>query len=298
MRLRTVFALLGMVLASFYIFWNNFYVSAFYFLIFSILLSSEFSKVFKVEKVDYFFALTSIFIFVIISVATFLLGISPDILNEVSMLILFANFFIFSIFLIMTGASNNYKDAVSRTVKQLFISFYIILFFFHFLRLKHVFWFQEGRVQITEAENLILFYYTFFPFFFSWVVDASAFFAGKLIGGKKLGLSVSPNKTWSGLVTSFICGAGGIILYRYLIVQFSPEVLAATFFDKSIISLIFISLFFTFFCLFGDLIASLHKRSAQVKDSGEFLKGHGGFYDRMDSTIILNFVFYYFVLWL
>lgn len=106
-----------------------------------------------------------------------------------------------------------------------------------------------------------------------WASDSGAYAVGSLIGKHKLFERISPNKTWEGSV-----GGGTLaFLAAYFISIYVKEVSLS---DWLIISLIIVVT-----GTFGDLFKSLLKRSANVKDSGNLLPGHGGFLDRFDSLI-------------
>ena len=107
--------------------------------------------------------------------------------------------------------------------------------------------------------------------------DVGGYIFGKIFGGKKL-TKISPNKTISGSVGSFILSfIGFFTIYFYfndlLFVRLQIEIL---FFIPLIISLI---------CQIGDLFISYYKRKAKVKNTGNIIPGHGGLLDRIDGII-------------
>lgn len=104
-----------------------------------------------------------------------------------------------------------------------------------------------------------------------WTTDIGAFFAGRAIGGPKLAPTVSPNKTWAGLVGGVISAlALGLVLARFAGL---PLQLAVASPILAVIAQI------------GDLYESALKRAAGVKDSGNILPGHGGIMDRLDGLV-------------
>ena len=107
---------------------------------------------------------------------------------------------------------------------------------------------------------------------------------GKLIGGKKL-TKISPNKTVSGTIGSFIFS----LIPLFVIVQLKYLDLEVTF--NTVILIILIS----FVSQVGDLFISYLKRKAKIKDTGKILPGHGGILDRVDG-IIFALPFSYFIL--
>jgi len=106
--------------------------------------------------------------------------------------------------------------------------------------------------------------------------DTGGYVFGKIIGGKKL-TKISPNKTISGSLGSFIFSILPVLLFNlqnYTGVSF--EVLSINIALCLIVSLV---------CQLGDLLISYFKRLNKVKDTGTILPGHGGLLDRIDGLI-------------
>ena len=107
------------------------------------------------------------------------------------------------------------------------------------------------------------------------LTDIGGFFCGKLVGGKKL-TSISPNKTYSGMIGSFIFS----LLFGYIFYYYQQEILK---FDINIsILIVLVSLI----SQLGDLTISFFKRKVKIKDTGSILPGHGGILDRIDGILI------------
>lgn len=108
-----------------------------------------------------------------------------------------------------------------------------------------------------------------------WSADVFAYFGGKLIGGPKIAAGLSPNKTWSGIVTGALAGgvAGGA-----LGAAFGAEAGLVW-----VWTLIGVLLAFT--GLMGDLLESFLKRRFGVKDASRLIPGHGGVLDRIDGLM-------------
>jgi phosphatidate cytidylyltransferase len=142
--------------------------------------------------------------------------------------------------------------------------------------------------------NLITFFYVFFifcnysykihtmegPIFFLYLIsicfftDIGGYVFGKIIGGKKLS-KISPNKTISGTIGSFIFSFIPLLLFsnsKYLNLEFNKE---------NILFILLVSLI----SQLGDLSISYFKRKAKIKDTGKILPGHGGILDRLDGII-------------
>ncbi len=119
--------------------------------------------------------------------------------------------------------------------------------------------------------------------FLIWANDTFAYLGGSLIGKNKMYERVSPGKTWEGTAVGVVCAVGvGFILN-----------LDHTFSSPAIWPLI--GLFVGVFGTIGDLIESLMKRQAGVKDSGNIMPGHGGILDRFDSLMFVS-PFVYFII--
>ncbi len=108
-----------------------------------------------------------------------------------------------------------------------------------------------------------------------WLNDIGAFFVGKYLGKHKLFTRVSPSKTVEGVLGGalFTFAGAWVLFQRWSVVPWEKWITLAT-----IISL---------FGVVGDLIESKMKRELGVKDSGNFLPGHGGFLDRFDSFVFV-----------
>jgi phosphatidate cytidylyltransferase len=112
--------------------------------------------------------------------------------------------------------------------------------------------------------------------------DIGGFVIGKSIGGRKL-TKISPNKTISGSIGSFVFSLLPLTIFTLILeieIRFSLEI-------DSILFLIFLSLFLSLVCQLGDLVISLLKRKANLKDTGSILPGHGGLLDRIDGVIFV-----------
>lgn len=108
-------------------------------------------------------------------------------------------------------------------------------------------------------------------FIITWAVDTGGYFAGRRFGGAKLAATISPNKTWAGLY-------GGVAL----------ATLAGAFWvlATGLSSwLLLLAPLFAVAAQLGDLFESWMKRRAGLKDSGNWLPGHGGLFDRIDGMV-------------
>ena len=111
--------------------------------------------------------------------------------------------------------------------------------------------------------------------------DIGSYFIGKSFGKTSLS-PISPSKTIEGLIGGIFCSILLAIFFSFLLNWENPLLVG-------ILHGIIISLM----ALVGDLIESMMKRDAKIKDSGNFLPGHGGILDRIDSYIFTPSILYY-----
>jgi phosphatidate cytidylyltransferase len=114
-----------------------------------------------------------------------------------------------------------------------------------------------------------------------WIADISAYFAGKRFGKTKLAPSVSPGKTWEGVVGGLI----GVMAYFFVwfaaVYYFGASWARTLLQFGALLPLVFLALGAV--SVIGDLFESWMKRGAGMKDSSNLLPGHGGILDRIDA---------------
>ncbi|MGE0652024.1 MAG: phosphatidate cytidylyltransferase [Alphaproteobacteria bacterium] len=106
-----------------------------------------------------------------------------------------------------------------------------------------------------------------------WATDIGGYVAGKQIGGPKLAPSISPGKTWAGLLGATVLAAGAGAAFAASVPDASAFRLALAAVGVSIVA------------QGGDLLESAVKRHFAVKDSGTIIPGHGGVFDRLDGLL-------------
>ena len=139
----------------------------------------------------------------------------------------------------------------------------------------------QGFMSLENLSNTTGLYLTLTSCFLIVASDIGSYFIGKSFGKTSLS-PISPSKTIEGLIGGISCSTLLAIIFAFLLNWENPLFVG-------IIYGISISLM----ALVGDLIESMMKRDAKIKDSGTFLPGHGGILDRIDSYIFTPSVLYY-----
>jgi phosphatidate cytidylyltransferase len=140
-----------------------------------------------------------------------------------------------------------------------------------------------------------------------WAGDIFAYFVGRSLGRHLMSPRVSPKKTWEGALASMIASVGvGMLLYNYAL-PISTTLLNARLIEKKdglfalekapLWPIILLSAAINIAAQLGDLVESLIKRGAGVKDSGTILPGHGGMLDRVDALLFAAPLLWYYAAW-
>jgi phosphatidate cytidylyltransferase len=107
-----------------------------------------------------------------------------------------------------------------------------------------------------------------------WLSDIGAYFSGRTFGKRKLAPQISPGKTWAGAYGAMVAGVAIAELGGWLLGVRGAQLIALALLAAATVAI----------SIVGDLLESLMKRHAQVKDSGTIFPGHGGLMDRLDSV--------------
>ncbi len=140
---------------------------------------------------------------------------------------------------------------------------------------------EPGAAEFPNiGRNLV-----FIAIFGTFGSDTAAYFIGKAIGRHKLAPRISPGKTWEGSIAGLV----GAVIISILFVLPTPFQLPLSYWQA-----ILLGLLISVFGQIGDLVESLMKRRAGVKESGNLMPGHGGLLDRTDSILFAGVVVYFF----
>jgi phosphatidate cytidylyltransferase len=140
-----------------------------------------------------------------------------------------------------------------------------------------------------------------------WAGDIFAYFVGKAIGRHLMSPRISPKKTWEGAAASVLASVGvGWLLFHYAL-PISAALLRVGLIERrdglfgleqpAMGPVIVLTIVLNVAAQLGDLVESLIKRGAGVKDSGTLLPGHGGMLDRIDALLFAAPVLWYYAAW-
>jgi phosphatidate cytidylyltransferase len=140
-----------------------------------------------------------------------------------------------------------------------------------------------------------------------WAGDIFAYFVGRSLGRHLMSPRISPKKTWEGAAASMIASVGvGMLLYNYAL-PISTALFNAHLIEKKdglfalekapLWPVILLSAVINVAAQLGDLVESLIKRGANIKDSGTLLPGHGGMLDRVDALLFAAPLLWYYAAW-
>ena len=130
----------------------------------------------------------------------------------------------------------------------------------------------------TRAHGL---YLTIWLLLVPWMSDTGAYFTGVACGKHKLCPNISPKKTVEGLIGGLLTSVIICVAVAWGYQHFSASHVHINLWAVGLITLVGAGL-----SVFGDLLASLIKRQAEIKDYGSIMPGHGGVMDRFDSLLL------------
>lgn len=197
-------------------------------------------------------------------------------------------------FLIRGLRRSELRTVLPGAAASAFALFYICLPFYSILSIR----------SITSLGPTLLFYLLVIV----WAGDIAAYYVGRLVGRRKLAPRISPNKSWEGATASLVTSAalGGAILSKLLVVHFlfisiglspeKPDSWVGKAAEQSIPLWlgVLLSAGINIAAQLGDLVESMLKRGAALKDSGNLLPGHGGMLDRIDALLFAAPVLWYY----
>ena len=140
--------------------------------------------------------------------------------------------------------------------------------------------------QLDHGRELVI-----LAVFTTFACDTTAFFVGRAWGRHHMAPTISPHKTWEGAIGGFVGAVAAALALRSLLSLGDWSL------PLNYVEAIAVGCLIGGVAQLGDLLESLLKRRAGVKDSGSLIPGHGGVLDRIDSLVFTGVIVYYFVLW-
>ncbi|MEG0026456.1 MAG: CDP-archaeol synthase [Bacilli bacterium] len=214
--------------------------------------------------------------------------------KELPTFIKFISYIILGLFLLLSTNTTSVFMIDYRIVAGLFITLLLPAVLYHDRKkysINDAFYLIGGIFFIAISLSLLLLIREnslsvfIYLFVIAIMTDTFAYFTGFLIGRHKLLASVSPKKTWEGMI-------GGTVFGTFIGVMFYVVVINPTI---SLPLIIIATLFLSIIGQFGDLVFSSIKRHFNVKDFSNIMPGHGGVLDRLDSIIFIMLGFTFFI---
>ena len=181
------------------------------------------------------------------------------------------NFFLFFIFLLSVF---EWTKMINKTIIKLLGFLFLVLSFFSIYILRN------------DTDDGII--HVLFVLIICVSTDIGGFTFGKLFKGPKV-TSISPNKTYSGILGSFIL----TIIFSTIFINFFE----VNFLKNKSIFTYFLIILVSSISQLGDLLISYFKRRSKIKDTGNIIPGHGGILDRIDGMIFafpFSYILFYF----
>ncbi len=204
-------------------------------------------------------------------------ALSVSIMNNIA-----TGFWLFAIILLI-GFPNYFKLFYQANLLIAIIGLFLLtLTWYALISLQAIDTFTFAQTTITGP------YLVLSVMMLVWIADTGAYFSGKRFGKNKLAPQISPGKTIEGVL-------GGLLLAIVIVSLFTLWSGGSM---KDYVYIISITTLTVLFSVMGDLLESLFKRQAKLKDSGHLLPGHGGILDRIDSVTAAAPIFFITLSWL
>jgi phosphatidate cytidylyltransferase len=204
-------------------------------------------------------------------------------ISLLTMMFFFSFIMIVSLIIILLIAWVEFYALISKIIKKNQIKHKFVRFLYKALSLFYLSALAY-LILIIESDHSNLKIYLLYSVLVAVMSDIGGLVIGKMIKGKKL-TKISPNKTISGSI-------GSLIFSTLLIPFFHGNTV-----DQNLLIMFLITIVISLVSQLGDLLISLLKRKAKVKDTSDLLPGHGGILDRIDGIIFaIPFGIYLFII--
>jgi phosphatidate cytidylyltransferase len=177
-----------------------------------------------------------------------------------------------AVFVALTGAVLWARTPTAKPLGSLAVTVFGVLY--AGATLAYAYALRHHRFVVEPAAGAAL---VFFPIALTWVSDTAAYIAGRALGKRKLMPTVSPGKTVAGAIGGVIASMAGAWIYNDMLLRPLAQLALAPWTALAFGAVI------SGVGQVGDLVESLFKREAGVKDSSTIFSAHGGVLDRLDS---------------
>ena len=177
-----------------------------------------------------------------------------------------------AVFIALTGAVLWARSPTERPLGSVAVTVFGVLY--AGATLAYAYALRHHRFVVDPESGAVL---VFFPIALTWVSDSGAYFAGRAFGKRKLMPVVSPGKTVAGAIGAILVSMLGAWLYNDFILRPVAQLALAPWTALAFGAIV------SAVGQIGDLVESLFKREAGVKDSSTLFSAHGGVLDRLDS---------------
>ena len=181
--------------------------------------------------------------------------------------------FVFLIFFLLILTIYEWHNLSKNTVYEVYGIVYIFLSYLSFYMLRNL------SIEIHNIDGLK---FLILIIFICILTDIGGYVFGKTFRGKKL-TQISPNKTYSGAIGSFLLPI--IFILILLIYNFNNMYINNLLSNFSLIKLFLITISVSLVSQIGDIFISFFKRLKNIKDTGKLIPGHGGLLDRIDGML-------------
>lgn len=207
----------------------------------------------------------------------------------------FISYVMLSLIIFGNTISDNMLISIDiRIISGLFLTFLIPAILYHdktlfsmndaFYLIGGIFFLGISFSTLIMIRSISLLYIIYL-FLITIMTDTFAYTVGRLVGRNKLLESISPNKTWEGMI-------GGTLFGVFIATVFYTVVIDA---NLPLYIVILMTLFLSILGQLGDLVFSAIKRYFDKKDFSNIMPGHGGILDRLDSIIFVMLGFMFFI---
>lgn len=266
-RYLTGLSLMPVVLCIVYYLPENYF--RYLIILIAFLAFSEYLTMFKERKHPFFIIVAVIMLFMVESISNMgaLMKLSTVTMGEVQGLFQPLKQFFLAVFgaVVLIPVFSLYgKDPIEVKFKRMFI------FFFGFFYFGLTFGLFPAIRHFTTHKHWLA-----FALVIPWACDTAAYFGGRFLGKHKFSPAISPNKTWEGAISGTLFSMVAGLVFHFTLLK-----------DHNLFFVLAVSFFIGTLGQLGDLVESLMKRGAGVKDSGRIFPGHGGILDRTDSLVV------------